>query len=118
MSTPGGKKWSGAFLDCAWPHEGAKDNYNEAARAPMGWWEGLAVDEICVVCGSEEVLRDGVVEFEGKLREGVGKGSRVDFTVVKGEYHDQPNIDLQLGYKEKDEGQTARLVKSWIASKL
>jgi len=81
----------------------------------------LAVDEICVLCGSEEVLRDGIVEFEGKLREGLGKGKgkgKVDFTVVKGEYHDQPNIDLQLGYKEKDEGGTARLVKSWIASKL
>ncbi|KAG4414198.1 hypothetical protein IFR04_012645, partial [Cadophora malorum] len=61
VSTPGGKKWSGAFLSCPWPHEGAKDNYNEALRAPASWWEGLAVDEICVLCGSEEVLRDGIV---------------------------------------------------------
>lgn len=77
------------------------------------------MDEICVLCGSEEVLRDGIVEFEGKLRSGVAKGKgKVDFTIVRGEYHDQPNIDLQLGYKEKDEGETARLVKSWIASKL
>ncbi|KAK0099611.1 hypothetical protein ONS96_008111 [Cadophora gregata f. sp. sojae] len=142
VSQPGGKKWSGAFLECLWPHEGKKDFYNEALRAPEEWWRGLGVDEVFVVCGSEEVLRDGIVEFEGKLRRGVeggrgegdgnwggngsGNGSgngkagkgRVEMMIVKGEYHDQPNIDLQLGYKEKDEGETAKLIKSWIASKL
>ncbi|KAH7393612.1 Alpha/Beta hydrolase protein [Cadophora sp. MPI-SDFR-AT-0126] len=117
VSQPGGKKWSGAFLECKWPHDGAKDNYNEALRAEQGWWEGLPVDEVFVVCGSEEVLRDGIVEFERKLRGGLGK-ERVKMMVVRGEYHDQPNIDLQIGYKEKDEGETAKLIKSWIASKL
>ncbi|KAH7321944.1 prolyl oligopeptidase-like protein [Rhexocercosporidium sp. MPI-PUGE-AT-0058] len=118
VSQPGGKKWSGAFLGCVWPHDGAKDNYNEALRAPAEWWAGLPVKDVCVLCGSEEVLRDGIVEFEAKLRRGVGSEVGVEMTVVRGEYHDQPNIDLQLGYKEKDEGETARLVKSWIASKL
>lgn len=71
-----------------------------------------------MLCGSDEVLRDGIVEFEGKLRKGVKGETGVEFTVLRGEYHDQPNIDLQLGYKEKDERQTAKMVKSWIASKL
>ncbi|KAL2068405.1 hypothetical protein VTL71DRAFT_16503 [Oculimacula yallundae] len=118
VSQPGGKKWSAAFLNCAWPHDGFKDNYNEASIAPADWWEGLQVKDVCVMCGSEEVLRDGIVEFEKKLRKGVGKDTGVQMTILSGEYHDQPNIDLQLGYKEKDEGQTAKLVKSWIASKL
>ncbi|XMA12700.1 hypothetical protein WAI453_005491 [Rhynchosporium graminicola] len=118
VSTPGGKLWSSAFLNCPWPHEGAKDNYNEAAQAPAEWWSGLLVKDICVLCGSDEVLRDGIAEFEKKLRKGVGSDVGVDVHVLKGEYHDQPNIDLQLGYKEKDEGETAKMVKSWIASKL
>ncbi|KAH6698993.1 Alpha/Beta hydrolase protein [Leptodontidium sp. MPI-SDFR-AT-0119] len=118
VSQPGGKKWSGAFLGCVWPHDGAKDNYNEALRAPADWWTGTPVSEICILCGSEEVLRDGIVEFEAKLRRGVGEETRVEMTVVRGEYHDQPNLDLQIGYKEKGEGEMARLVKSWIASKL
>lgn len=38
--------------------------------------------------------------------------------IAKGEYHDQLNVDLQIGFKEKDEGKSAKMVKSWIASKL
>jgi acetyl esterase/lipase len=113
----GGKKWSGAFLASTWPHEGKKDNYNEAATAPASWWIDLPVQEdgFLIVCGEEEVLRDGIVQFKDRLVQGWGK---VDFLCARGEYHDQPNIDLQLGFKEKDEGEQAKLVKRWITSKL
>ncbi|KAK2628446.1 hypothetical protein QTJ16_001549 [Diplocarpon rosae] len=117
-----GTSWSSAFLACPWPHTGHKDAYNEALSAPSSWWAGLCVSSMLVVCGSEEVLRDGIVNFEGNLREGfalAGKEStELEFHVVKGEYHDQPSIDLQMGYTERDEGQTARIVKSWVGSKL
>ncbi|KAI6716353.1 hypothetical protein JHW43_001131 [Diplocarpon mali] len=134
VSTQAGTSWSSAFLACPWPHAGHKDAYNEALSAPPSWWTHLPVSSMLVMCGSEEVLRDGIVKFEANLRDGLalagkdsergeggqnGKGgTELDFHVVKGEYHDQPNIDLHLGYKERDEGQTARIVKSWLGSKL
>lgn len=113
----GGTKWSAAFLASSWPHEGKRDNYNEAAIAPASWWRDLPVrhNGVLIVCGEEEVLRDGIVQFKDRLVEGWGK---VDFLCAKGEYHDQPNIDLQLGFKENDEGEQAKLVKTWVASKL
>jgi len=113
----GGTKWSSAYLGCPWPHKGKTDNYNEAAIAPASWWKDLAVQKggVLIVCGEEEVLRDGIVEFESRLVEGWGK---VEFLCAKGEYHDQPNIDLQLGLNESDEGEQAKLIKRWIASKL
>ncbi|OWP02655.1 hypothetical protein B2J93_6488 [Marssonina coronariae] len=134
VSTQAGTSWSSAFLACPWPHAGHKDAYNEALSAPPSWWTHLPVSSMLVMCGSEEVLRDGIVKFEANLRDGLalaskdsergeagqnGKGgTELDFHVVKGEYHDQPNVDLHLGYKERDEGQTARIVKSWLGSKL
>lgn len=52
-----------------------------------------------------------------EIEEGLGK-EKVEVLFAKGEYHDQLNIDLQIGLKERDEGASAKLVKSWIASKL
>ena len=38
---------------------------------------------------------------------------------MKGEYHDQPSLDIQFGYtKPEDEGKQARIIKEWISSKL
>jgi hypothetical protein len=51
----------------------------------------------------------------------IGKGfgeDKVELVVSEGGYHDQPYLDLQLGYKERDEGQQAREIKRWIESKL
>lgn len=102
-------------MGCPWPHTSAVDNYNQGAMAPASWWEGLQVESVLVVAGGDEVLVDGIEEFVGKLREGYGK---VEYLKAKGEYHDQPSIDLQIGFKEKDEGESAKKIKSWIASKL
>jgi acetyl esterase/lipase len=113
-------QWSNAFLGSS-PTTGqvnGTDYYNEALSAPESWWKGLNVDEVLVVAGAEEVLVDGIREFEGKFRRGVGEGTKVEFLVAKGEYHDQPSIDLQFGYKETDEGVQAKGIKGWVASKL
>lgn len=101
-----------------YPYPSKSDYYNQAITAPENWWEGLKVEEVLVVAGEEEVLVDGIKEFEGKLRRGVGSGTKVELLVAKGEYHDQPSLDLQLGYKEKDEGEQARKIKEWVSSKL
>ena len=43
---------------------------------------------------------------------------RVKFFVGENEYHDQPSLDLGIGYKESEEGMQAKEIKRWIASKL
>jgi acetyl esterase/lipase len=117
VSQSAGKAWSAAFLACPWPHHAASDYYNQAVTAPPEWWEGLKVESVLIVAGADEVLVDGIMEFKENLEKGFGK-EKVAFFMAKGEYHDQPSIDLQLGYQEKDEGLQARKIKDWIGSKL
>jgi acetyl esterase/lipase len=112
-----GKKWSSAFMNCPWPHTSASDYYNQAITAPESWWKDLPVENVLVLAGEDEVLVDGIMEFEKKLSAGLG-GEKVEFMVAKGEYHDQPNMDLLLGYKEKDEGELAKKIKEWISIEL
>jgi acetyl esterase/lipase len=104
--------WSQSFLGSS-----PSDNYTEALNAPESWWEGLQVQEIFVVAGEDEVLVDVIKEFAVKLKSGLGKG-RVKSLVVKNEYHDQPNLDLGMGVKEKDESIQSREIKGWLRSKL
>jgi hypothetical protein len=82
------------------------------------WFQDFpsVVDEILIVCGSDEVMVDGIKDFQKKLKKGMGEG-RVKFLVGEDEYHDMPSLDLQLGYKESEEGMQAREIKRWIASK-
>jgi acetyl esterase/lipase len=112
------KQWSDAFMGSKYPYTETSDYYNQALTAPESWWEGLPVEEVLIVAGEEEVLIDGINEFEGKLRRGVGEAVKVEYLVAKGEYHDQPTLDLQLGYGEGDEGEQARRIKGWVTSKL
>jgi hypothetical protein len=94
------------------------DYYSQPTLAPPSWWSGLSISSILIVSGSDEVLIDGITEFEKKLSEGFGK-DKVEFQVVKGEYHDQPSLDIQFGYtKPEDEGKQARIIKEWVSSKL
>jgi hypothetical protein len=72
---------------------------------------------VLVLAGEDEVLVDGIMEFEKTLSAGLGR-EKVEFMVAKGEYHDQPNMDLLLGYKEKDEGELAKKIKEWISIEL
>ena len=107
-------------MGCAYPYPSVSDHYNQAITAPESWWEGLQVEEVLVVAGEEEVFVDGIKEFEGKLRRGMGAGGngKVEFFVADGEYHDQPSLDLQIGYTEKQEGEQAKKIKGWVSSKL
>lgn len=111
------RQFSTAFLNEPYPHTAKLDNYNQALLAPESWWEGLPVDKVLVLAGEEEVLVDGIRQFAEKLKKGVGEG-RVDVFVAKGEYHDEPSIDLALGYKESEEREQAKLIKKWIGSHL
>jgi acetyl esterase/lipase len=117
IGTGGLSQWSSAFLGEPYPHASKRDYYNQAVTAPESWWEGLPVDKVLVVAGEEEVFLDDIVKFEKKLSKGMGEG-KVEFVAFKNEFHDYPSINLKLGYKESDEGESAKLIKNWINSKL
>jgi acetyl esterase/lipase len=67
ITTEVGKKWSGAWLACPWPHKLASDYYNQAITAPLEWWDRLMVKEVLVLAGEEEVLVDGIKDFAQRL---------------------------------------------------
>lgn len=117
INSIGGKKWSTAFMNSPWPHTSNSDPYNQAITAPEEWWNDFQVEETFIICGEEEVLVDGIKSFEAKFRRGAGE-ENVKFRCVEGEYHDQAYLDLQFGYKEKEEGVQAKEIKGWIGSKL
>lgn len=118
------------------PHTGNADEYNQPIMAPLEWWRGLPVEEVLIVAGKDEILVDDVVEFAGRLEEGMNMGQegvkgegkkgqgkekdggkgRVMLFVAEGECHDQPNLDVQFGYKEP--GEQTKLIRSWIGNKL
>ena len=64
VTTKNGNEWSAAFLGTK-----AKDEWNEPARAGVGWWEGIekVVGEVLVTAGGDEGLVDGIRDVTGKL---------------------------------------------------
>ncbi|TAQ87124.1 hypothetical protein B7494_g4517 [Chlorociboria aeruginascens] len=126
LTTRAGTQWSEAFLACAYPHDGVRDSYNEAGVAPVAWWAHLPARRVLVVAGEEEVLVDGIREFVGKLQRGVQEGEAqrgwaVEMTYFEavGEYHDQPNIDFEIGYKGgKDECEQAKMIKDFVVGNI
>jgi hypothetical protein len=66
-----------------------------------------------IVAGGDEVFIDDIRVFEKKLRREVGEG-KVEFAFCEGEFHDQPNVDLQLGFRESQQGEMAKIVKRCV----
>lgn len=110
-----GVQWSEAFMNSPHPHLSNSDYYNQPITAPSSWWKDLKVDEVLVLAGEDEVLVDGITVFTKKLKDGLGD-DRVEYLIAKDEYHDQPSIDLGMGYKEF--GIQAKKMNGWIHSKL
>lgn len=50
-----------------WPLDEVTDNYNQGLMAPSEWWKDLQVEEVLIVAGEEEVLLDGIRDFEKKF---------------------------------------------------
>lgn len=113
VNAKGSCAWSTAFMNSPWTHTVNVDNYNQALTAPASWWHNLMVDDILIVAGEDEVLVDGIKEF-GKIIQGAHK--LVTIVVTRGEGHDQPNIDLMLGYHEP--GEQNRVIQAWLVSQL
>jgi acetyl esterase/lipase len=107
------KQWSTAFMHTPWPHITNTDPYNQPITASESWWESLRVEKVVIVAGRDEVFIDDVRVLETMLRRQVGEG-KVESAYCEGEFHDQPNVDLQLGFKESQQGEMAKVVKRWV----
>lgn len=113
-----GKKWSAAWLGTPWPHTSNADNYNQAQLAPASWWEDLQIEEALIVAGQDELLMPGINEFRQRWQNDVKSlgTKKVAWLCAVGEAHDMPSLDLQLGYEKP--GEQARMIRSWLSSRL
>jgi len=89
------------------------DFYNQPAMAPREWWKDLKVDEVLIVAGKDEVLVDDIEVLAQRIQDA---HTRTTTAIVADEAHDQPLMDVVLGYKEPGEG--LKTVQSWLSSRL
>jgi acetyl esterase/lipase len=114
IPTSGIERWSEAFMGTPAPHTENSDHYNQAATAPSEWWADISANEILIVAGEDEVLLDGIKEFAARLEK--VKKEILTVVITKGEAHDQPVLDLQMGYKNL--GEQARVIRGWVSVRL
>lgn len=98
-------KWSQAFLGNAPP-----DPYNQPSTAEAEWWRDVKAEEILVVASADECLTDIVRALGEKLKSVHPKTTTV---LIPGEVHDLPIMEAMGGG-----GEQARVIKSWIASRM
>lgn len=101
----------------AWQGDAPRDPYNQPLHASSQWWEGLSsiVDEIFVVAGADEVFADDIKAWAEVVRQ-LHPHRIIKLLVTEDEAHDQPIMDLIMGYTE--DGEQASLVKGWFMSKV
>lgn len=97
----------------------AADRYNQAVTAETGWWTDLKVDAVLVTAGEDEVFIDDVRVVADRMEKASIDGNgitKVTTVFVDGDAHDQPLMDLLLGYKQP--GLAALRIRAWIAARL
>ncbi|KAF2398591.1 alpha/beta-hydrolase [Trichodelitschia bisporula] len=109
------ERWAEAFLG-----GGKSDAYSEPLTAGPEWWAGASrkVQDVLVCAGGGEVFIDGIRAWVGKFKEkfeDVRAGWEVGFFVELEAAHDIVVIDTVLGFRKRE---TARVVESWLRSKL
>lgn len=72
------------------------DVYNQPGTAEPSWWNGFPVKKTLVLIGDDELLRDAVVEWTGKLVEGAGPEADVRVVKCEGEIHEECLYDMLL----------------------
>jgi len=68
------------------------DEYTVPELAPASWWSGTekTVSSTLVAMGEQEVLRDAILSFTGKFKEGTSGGATLKVVIGKREVHDAP----------------------------
>ncbi|EGX52038.1 hypothetical protein AOL_s00043g428 [Orbilia oligospora ATCC 24927] len=90
------------------------DEYNQAGQADPSWWTGFPVKKSIVLIGEDETLRDSIVDFGDKFREGVEKGQGVvDIVLCEGEIHTECLYDTPVAKVQKVPGKMAEAIWSF-----
>lgn len=99
------QNWSDAYLG----PDIMSDYYIEAVTAPTSWWESAQVKDTLILAGSEEILRDGVLEWASRFGQG-----NPNTTVVVGprEGHDEPIFPTTVA--DGLETETGKALKEWV----
>ncbi|RVD85587.1 uncharacterized protein DFL_003905 [Arthrobotrys flagrans] len=93
------------------------DEYNQAGQADPSWWTGFPAKKSIVLIGNDETLRDSIVDFGKKFREGVEKGvpagsvgDVVDIVLCEGEIHTECLYDTPVAKVQKVPGKMAEAI--------
>jgi acetyl esterase/lipase len=103
------KEWSIAFLD-----KSGEDEYNSPLMATPEWWSGMPVEKCLITAGADEVFRDDVVAFAGKMKERT-KCGQVELFVGEKECHDMPVIDHLFGVSN---GLSMSKILGWVCERV
>lgn len=92
------------------------DQYIVPEIAEPQWWKGAKVESMLVTVGEEEVLRDAILSWAEKFKEGVGEGV---LKVVRGkkEAHDgplNPKTEAELNAEGAEERCSNAAIKGWL----
>ncbi|KAF3933509.1 hypothetical protein ABW20_dc0101621 [Dactylellina cionopaga] len=93
------------------------DEYNQPNQAAPSWWTGLPAKKSIILIGDDETLRDSIVEFGQKFREGVEKDSAaagsVEIVLCEGEIHTECLYDTFIPGEPTVPGKMAEAVWSF-----
>ena len=124
------KKWATMYIGemdasderaVTWPVR-SNDVYAEAFLTMPEWWRGLnhIVDASLIWTGGKEILRDPIVDFVSRLKEGwkAQGGLERDIILVEGrnEAHIGPILNVSLGNEKKRSSQVA--IEAWLLDRL
>lgn len=94
---------------------GAKDDeYSAPEIASPDWWKGTNVSSMLVTVGEDEILRDPVISWMGKFKQGAGEGV-VKLVVGKKETHVAP---LRHDSDSLREGTQEAGIRDWLIETL
>jgi acetyl esterase/lipase len=95
-----------------------EEYWREPLRAPPDWWRGSekVTKHIMFIYGEREALRDDIVSFVEKVREGVS-GTEMDIASVQDPIgvHIAPVIDALM---DRAPGETTKIMANWVHDRI
>ncbi|KAH6657561.1 Alpha/Beta hydrolase protein [Truncatella angustata] len=88
---------------------GEVDYYNTPLGAGADWWRGIRAQDVCILAGEDELFRDDIQSFVARLS--VHNGSKTATLIARGEAHDAPVLDANLGIFS---GQQKKAMDQWV----
>lgn len=107
LKTSALKYWARNFMGNATP-----DYWTSLLTVPAKWWADLLVDDILVIYGHDEVLRDDISELCEKITAGHGKATAINFL---GEIHGHMLLNRFLRINKPCASE--RALRSWLDSR-